>query len=581
MAYIRSTKVHRLPSSSTPTFLECLIPNIPIRTVNLLEEIIKSHRLICPTIGGTPFFLFFSARELTASPSSNRRIRPIFNLDNDSLLNIFHFYRLLSLESSNDKIHISERVSGGSGGWVREHWWGRLVLVCRKWRYLIFESPSYLRLCIAHTRRVPVATDMLVHPPFLRLPLVIDYNYDGPDNQIPEQDIPMLLWALQHRDRLRRIRLHAPFSQMVFGALVGEFPNLESLHLRIPHARHLDWVPHGMFRTPRLLHLELHNITCPLGSPLLTPAAGLVALSLTAIGDPYKFSPDVLLQLLSLMPKLVTLQIGFTPCSDNPAGEREIMNLRIQTHVHLPYLRRFLFKCTNTYLGAILPHISTPPLDKFQIYISNLTTPNIPSTLGLMSGSENFKSYRVDLMFLDKGVFLRADLLNLATRRTSTISMSLCSEGFTWQVLAAAHYFAVHRACFFLTRHLTIRCRIPASKQQLGPDHRQWRNLFAAFCVVDILQVYDGNCGEISRSFQLNHGESANGLFPSLKQLSVHTGRDHRDTWTQFIEARKRGGRPVALRFTGPGPSAIEVAMRCEVWEAFWLWKSFRLKLDG
>jgi hypothetical protein len=511
-------------------------------------------------------------------PDRNIRPGPIYNLDDYSLLNIFHLYRLACLGCDDDNVYISESSSGG-GGWAREHWWCTLVRVCQKWRYIIFGSPSYLRLCIVYARGTHVA-DMLAHPPFfkLQLPLVIEYIHSGPDGHIPPQHEQEMIRALQHRGRVRRIRLHAPYSGTVFRALDGEFPILEGLHLKIPNGPHLNWEPPRTFRTPCLRQLALNKIICPLPSLLLTPAAGLVTLSLTEIGEPDKFSPNDLLQRLSLMPRLETLRIGFTLFSGSPAGEIQTMRLPIRTHVELPYLRRFLFNGTSTYLGALLPHISTPPLEKLQIYISNWKTNSIPYVLQPMSRSENFRSYSADLMFLDKGVFVRAYLSD-GTRWT-TLSMSLHGNDFTWQVLSAARFFHIHSTCFFTTKHLTVHCRMPASLQpHLGPNREQWRTLFGQVCNVTSVNVYDGAYGEISRAFEINPGESALELFPRLNQLSIHTSAKLLDVWAQFTNARRNVGNPVRLVRLRSGRSAREVVISCEAWEAPWLWGSFRLRL--
>jgi hypothetical protein len=522
-------------------------------------------------------FSFYPSQQAseTRSPSSDRNIRPgpIYNLDDYSLLNVFYLYRLACLECDDDKAYIYE-ISGG-GGWAREHWWCTLVRVCQKWRRLIFGSPSYLRLCIVYTSGTPVV-DMLAHPPFLelQLPLVIEYIHKGVHRQIPPEQEQEIILALQHRGRVRRIRLHTPYFGTVFRALDGEFPILECLYLKAPNGPQLNWEPPRTFRTPCLRQLVLDNIICPLQSPLLTPAAGLVTLSLMEMG--YKFSPDDLLRRLSLMPRLETLRIGFALFSSSPAEDIQMMRLPIRTHVELPYLRRFLFNGTGTYLGALLPHISTPPLEKLQIYISNWKTNLIPYILQPMSRSENFRSYSTDLMFLDKGVFVRANLSD--GTRWSALSMSLHGNDFTWQVLSAAQFFHIHRTCFSTTKYLTIHCRTPTS--HLGPDRAQWRRLFGLFCNVDTLLVYDGPHGDISRSFHINHGESAMELFPRLKQLAINTPGRYRDACVAFINARKNVGYPVHLVRFGKGPSAIEAAICCEAWEAPWLWKSFRLRLN-
>jgi hypothetical protein len=57
--------------------------------------------------------------------------------------------------------------------WDRQRWWYKLAQVCRHWRNIILESPSWLDLHIYCTNGVPVA-DMLAHSP--PLPLTIDYH---------------------------------------------------------------------------------------------------------------------------------------------------------------------------------------------------------------------------------------------------------------------------------------------------------------------------------------------------------------------------------------------------------------------
>lgn len=91
------------------------------------------------------------------------------------------------------------------GEWVREHWWYRLAQVCRRWRNIIFGSASRLGLCLVCTHGTPVA-DMLAHSP--PLPLVIDHA--DKDHDISTEDEKGIIHALQHRDRVCRIRLWMP-----------------------------------------------------------------------------------------------------------------------------------------------------------------------------------------------------------------------------------------------------------------------------------------------------------------------------------------------------------------------------------
>jgi hypothetical protein len=149
-------------------------------------------------------------------------------------------------------------------------------------------------------------------------------------------------------------------------------------------------------------------------------------------------------------------------------------------------------------------------------------------------------------------------------------------------VLSAAQFFENHKECFSATKYLTIHCRTRTSSQPyLGHNRKQWFDLFRAFCDVNALLVYDGPNGEISRSFQLNHGESATQRFPSLKQLTICTSSEYLGACAQFINARKYAGYPVHLFCLKKEqrPLATEVAISCEYWEAPWLRGSFRLRL--
>ena len=80
---------------------------------------------------------------------------------------------------------------------------------------------------------------MLAHSP--PLPLIVDYLYDHIkgshgimdylDNKVAAEDKEGVALALQHRNRVRRIRLQMPASIMEWfiSAIDGEFPVLEYL----------------------------------------------------------------------------------------------------------------------------------------------------------------------------------------------------------------------------------------------------------------------------------------------------------------------------------------------------------------
>ena len=132
---------------------------------------------------------------------------PIHILSNDALLNVFSLCRPVLLY--DDEAEDNRNLEGGD--WDGERWWYKLVRVCRRWRYLILGSPSYLRLCLVCTTGTPVAHMLANSPP---LPLIIDHILKGQDHDIAAEDEEGMLLALQHRHRVQRIPLSRCPSQI-------------------------------------------------------------------------------------------------------------------------------------------------------------------------------------------------------------------------------------------------------------------------------------------------------------------------------------------------------------------------------
>ena len=216
---------------------------------------------------------------------------PIHILDDDSLLNVFSRCRPLIL---GDCMH-----NFGEGEWDRARWWYGLVKVCRRWRHLVYESAFHLRLSLVCTRGTPVA-DMLAHSP--SLPLTIDHFDEYQD--ITAEDEEGIIFALQHHDRVRHVRLLKPISilQKLVIALDGEFSNLEYVLIKQQRYRKPMVDPNTnlnlpeSFRAPHLRHLVLMNFAIPIKSPTLTTIGNLVNLLLELIPPPAYFHPNALLK---------------------------------------------------------------------------------------------------------------------------------------------------------------------------------------------------------------------------------------------------------------------------------------------
>ncbi|KAH9981821.1 hypothetical protein BJV74DRAFT_66745 [Russula compacta] len=312
-------------------------------------------------------------RGASSSESQLWRIRGTFihTLDDDSLLNIFYLYRPILLDKDDD----DDRCILQGGEWDRERWWYMLTHVCRRWRYLVLGSASYLGLGLVCTYGTPVA-DMLAHSP--PLPLIIDYI--APDREISAEDEEGLLLALQHRDRVRRIRLRMPASDLrkLIMTIDNKYSMLEYLYIEPPTSDDTGLILPKTFQAPHLRYLIMVNFAFPVGSPLLMTAVGLVTLSLQRIPRSAHFHPNDLLQRLSMMPQLEVLGIDFRSPAPNHDVEMQLLDTPVMTHAALPNLRWFGFFGVTAYLEALLARMTTPFLEKFQIEFPDQPTFTVP-----------------------------------------------------------------------------------------------------------------------------------------------------------------------------------------------------------
>ena len=98
---------------------------------------------------------------------------------------------------------------------------------------------------------------MLAHSP--PLPLIIDRLDE--DHRVTAEDEEGIILALQHRDRVRRIRLEMPASnlQRLITAIDDEFPMLEYLYIASNHPHDTGLILPNTFQAPQLCHLVIAN----------------------------------------------------------------------------------------------------------------------------------------------------------------------------------------------------------------------------------------------------------------------------------------------------------------------------------
>jgi len=463
-------------------------------------------------------------------------------LDQDSLLHIFYICRPVLLDE--DETDDTRILRGGV--WNRERWWYKFAQVCRRWRYLILGSAGHLRLSLVCSRGTPVAK-ILEHSP--SLPVIIDHVDDS--NFVTTEDEEGIMLALQHHDRVRRIRLLMPVPnlQRIIAALDNEFPMLEWLYIWPPAMQNTSLVLPKSFRAPHLRHLELSNFAIPIGSPILTTAVGLVTLWLHHISPSVYFYPNDLVHRLSQMPQLETLGITFNFDSPvlNHDVKRELLHRPLITHVTLPSLHWFGFEGASAYLEALLSCMTAPLLAKLQVGFFNQLTFHLPHLLQFLNTAENLRFSSATVIFEDER--FSAMMYPNKEARTYALCMMLDCRPLEWQVASAAEIFSALRPAFFAVENLTLEYwRYNLSLEWHSEANRtQWRDLLMSFSNVKTLRLSSWLIGQLSHALQFEDGESPVDLLPELKELSHPHRAAFDNTFNAFIATRRIAGRPVTV----------------------------------
>ena len=384
---------------------------------------------------------------------------------------------------------------------------------------------------------------MLAHSP--PLPIVIDHFHTDNGDCTPANDVEGIMLALKHRDRVRRIRLKMSISmENVFVLIDGEFPMLEYLcigpiyNMRHPFPK--------TFQAPQLRHLISFNSTYPIGSPLLSAAIRLVTLSLVNIPLSTYFQPDELLHRVSLMPQLEILWIAFDSFYSRHYANLGVTDMHNATHISLLHLRYFQFGGFNAYSEALLSRIAAPHLEVVRVSFWEKPPFSVLSLLQFMSTSQHLKLGSAILVF-----DVRETKLSVYPHRTARLSVfDMFIEGSSGHnVSDAAQILNVLSPLLSLVIDLTLDHKdnplSPELENEAEPTN--WRILLRSFNNVKTLFAANGVVEKLSRSLQLDDGESPDDLLPELKELAYSPSNDYTNAFDGFVDARQHAGHPVTL----------------------------------
>ena len=462
---------------------------------------------------------------------------------------MFYLYRPSFLGEDEKE---SGLLLGGTEPWDRGRWWYRLAHVCQRWRKLILGSASYLHLSLVCTNGTPVA-DMLTHSPLL--PLTVDYNsYDG----ITAEDEEGILLTLARRDRLRHLRLFFPVQdlQKLVMAIDGEFPILEYLIVEPSMKNSTALTLPKTLQAPNLRRLMLGGFDCPIRSRLHPTAAGLVSLCLVIRNPSSYLQPNILLQWISFMPQLESLDIDFSFPVPNRDVEWQLSHTLITTHITLPNLRLFWFRGVSAYLEAVVCRITTPLLENVRIRLFKQLTFSVPRLPQFMNTTENVMFDNVVITFKDKYVDVQ---MFFHGANTYPFRVTVECRHLDWQVSSVAQISNALSQVFSAVEHLTLEHEIhsQSSEEHNDVDRIEWRSLLRSFSNVKTLRVEDGLVEELSRCLRLEGGELPLELLPELQEVTCFGSGDTGDAFTSFIDTRRNSGCPVALFRHSRRPSPV------------------------
>jgi hypothetical protein len=417
-------------------------------------------------------------------------------LNHDVLLNIFYWYRL------------GNTTDGFDRGWNLERWWYKLIHVCRTWRQLILASPSRLDLHLVCTYGTPITT-MLAHSP--PLPLII--YYPGRLGDASGQDEEDVLFALQHRERVRRIHLRAPATSLLslINAINGEYPTLQSLVIRSHTEKPSAATGTGVqlpakLLAPLLRRLTLSDVRLPASSELLLRAEGLVTLELLDIADTPALQPSHLVTQLARMTQLERLVVHFrTALPSRTFWGRHI------PHTTLPHLKLLSFRGSSVYLEHTLAHLTTPSLQTLFVDLFAQLSFSLPNLAHFVRGAFTFHAAELHFDADTACVMLDRDSRN--RNRTNPVQLRVSCRALDWQLEALAQICGALAPLFARVEGLTLGLHVVHPTPD--SERAQWHALLRAFGGTKTLQLAGPRAGHLLRSLLPLPAD----LLPALQEL--------------------------------------------------------------
>jgi len=468
----------------------------------------------CPAKETESVYVFSAARITTTDRSGTGKMT-IDVLPDDTLLEIFVFYR-------------------GDNEYFTTKMWKTLVHVCRKWRSVIFASPRRLHLLLVCDARTPVTRLLDIWPVW---PITIHYSPkdgEGKENVIA---------ALECRDRISWIDFNELTSQVSekFVAVMEEpLPALTGLHLQSNDV--MGPVISDAFlagSAPSLRYCFLEGIAFPALHGFVVSAIHLTKLWLQRIPHAGYISPEMMVTCLAVLPNLEELSIGFqyprAPQINSPPPTRTV----------LPTVTYFAFKGVSEYLEDLVARINTPKLHNLNIwfFMDNIFT--IPQLYNFIYRTERLKLRKRASMELHPWS------ARIAIGSPPRLHLGFKCDRLDWRVSSMAQLceqlspFLSQVECLEINGDPDIQAEL-----QDDMESTQWLELFHPFRTVQDLYVSKKLGLLVALGLQGLTGEGAAVVLPELRNLSFGGLKPYtpvQEAIGPFVSARKLSNRPVFI----------------------------------
>ena len=449
-----------------------------------------------------------------------------------------------------DKLRISI-VTGRR--WDRVNWWYKPAHVCRRWRNLILGSASFLGLDLVCTLGTPVA-DMLANSP--TLPLVIDYLGGGRDVTAEEEEGIFIALEQPNPIRCIRVGLSLHGMQKFVMAIDHELPILEYLVLVMTMEDDDDtFVFPETIQAPRLHHLGLVGVAPPIRSRLLTTAVGLVTLRIFMDDSFTYLNPNTLLQWISPLSQLETLEI-----ITFPNLETKLSHTPTITYATLPNLCLLSFLGASAYLEELIRQIATCRLERLRVMFFEELAFSIPCLVRFMNTTENKMLMFVSAKFEFSRQRVCVQTYPHEENKRFSLSISVDSWNLNGHISSMAQIVDALGQVFSAVEHLILdHVKDGRSSEEvfdLEADRTEWHKLLRPFSNVKKLRVNHGLLDGFSRFLRLDDGELPPKLLPELQEITYSGNSNPGDAFTSFIDARQNAGRPVSFKLVHRSPKS-------------------------